>query len=192
MCRLFFTACGTGGFWWYIGTRVPMLQYRKRIIDLFYNFAQEPRSIISEYATNSELTHILRKNDNNGYLSRGIKFIDNIPENTFNYHIGIDNGYSIYWDYLERFFDLCAKYRRHVIIYSFPWPKEANDAKDFNDVYSYYDHKTKQLAINNSFIHFIDYNHYWEKKYFVDPLHLNQQGAEILTKKAYNWASSYL
>jgi len=179
---------------WYFGTRIPMLRYRKRIAGLIDSFAEDPtRAVFREHARNSLISSLFYDERNKGYLSRGVSAVNGIPKNEFgSYKIGIDNGYSVYTDYLKRFFDLAARYRVHVIVYPFPWPVQAKIAPNFQEVLVHYDKKIKSVAEGNPYVHFVDHNYYWNEKFFVDPLHLNQQGAEVLTQHTYEWVKPYI
>lgn len=179
---------------WYVGTRIPMFRYRKRISGLVQAFANDPsRGIFAEHSMNLMTANLLRDENNKGYLSRGVKEVEKITEEEYGYYkIGLDNGYSIYIDYLKRFFDLAARYRVHVIIYPFPWPEEAKASQNFQTVFTHYEKKVRDHAAGNPYVHFVDYDYYWPNKYFVDPLHLNQQGADILTRLAFEWVQPYV
>lgn len=178
---------------WYFGTRIPMLRYRKRIAGLIDSFAEDPtRAVFREHARNSLISNLSRDEKSKGYLSRGAGALNGVSENEFgSYKVGIDNGYSVYADYLKRFFDLAARYRIHVIVYPFPWPVQAKAAPNFQVVLQHYDKKIKSIAEGNPYVHFVDHDFYWNEKFFIDPLHLNQQGAEVLTQRAFEWVKPY-
>lgn len=179
---------------WYFGTRIPMLRYRKRLAGLIDSFAEDPtRAAFREHARNSLIANLARDEKNKGYLSRGVSALSGVSENEFaSYKVGIDNGYSVYTDYLKRFFDLAARYRIHVIVYAFPWPLQAKAAPNFQEVLAHYDNKIKSIAEGNPYVHFVEHDFYWNEKYFADPLHLNQQGAEVLSRRALEWVQPYV
>lgn len=179
-------------FNWYMRTRIPAMRYNKRISGLIDAFAGDPLHGLSlEYEHNKPVTDIINNPAMRGYLSSGDKAITSNPTDYNAYKIGFDNGYSVYADYFKRFFALAAENRINVIIYPFPWPEQAGKSENFHKVYAHYEALIRSFAEGNPYIHFVNYDFFWPMDNFVDPLHLNQKGADKLTRKAVCWALSY-
>lgn len=176
---------------WYFRTRIPALRYNKSFSGLIDAFAADPLHglpVMREAVLSSRarIMDISRR----GYFSSGAKFVteDDMKRTDYDvYKTGFELGYASYQDYFKRFFDLAAEHHVQVIIYPFPWPQKADQSKNFHNVYDYYERQIKSLAKDNPYVHFANYNYFWTLDYFVDPLHVNQKGADRLTKMAAQW-----
>lgn len=182
------------GIKWYLGTRIPFIRYRNKLkTGILELLTSSPEKIFTTYSD----IYLFRKYQldaaNKGYLSNGSKSLDekNMDISGFgSFKKGIEAGYT-YITYLKNLFDLAARYKVHIVIYEFPWPIVAkNDA--FIEILNYYQNLLKEAAGNNSYIHFIDYPYFWEADKFIDPLHLNQFGADELSKLAADWVKPYI
>lgn len=182
------------GIKWYFGTRIPFIRYRNKLkTGILELLASSPEKIFTTYSD----IYLFRKYQldaaNKGYLSNGSKSLDEKSMNISGFDSfkkGVEAGYT-YITYLKNLFDLAARYKVHIVIYEFPWPIVAkNDA--FIEILNYYQNLLKEAAGNNSYIHFIDYPYFWEADKFIDPLHLNQFGADELSKLATDWVKPYI
>lgn len=180
---------------WYFGTRIPFIRYRNKLkTGILELLASSPEKIFTTYSD----IYLFRKYqfdiNHKGYLSNGSK---SLSENSIDisefksFKKGIENGYSTYISYLKHLFDLAARYKVHIVIYEFPWPIVAQN-DDFIEIMNYYQDLVKEAAADNSYIHFVKYPCFWECNNFIDPLHLNQFGANKLSALAAEWISPYL
>lgn len=130
---------------------------------------------------------------NKGYLSRGSEKIHEDEDfSSFKaYKTGIENGYSLYLNYLERFFELALKYNFKIIVYEFPWPMKAK-SNEFNSVIDYYQSIIKKTASENPNVIFIQERYFWDTPLFADPLHLNQTGSQKLTDIVVEWVKPFV
>lgn len=183
------------GIKWYLGTRIPFIRYRSKLkTNILENLASNPEKILSTYSDTYLFKRYQFDKTNKGYLSNGSKrlAVKDMDASFYdNYKKGTERGYSVYLTYLRHLFDLAAKYKIHVLIYEFPWPILA-EKDNFIEILSYYQKLIKELAGNNSYVHFVDYPYFWECDKFIDPLHLNQFGANELSSKAASWATPFL
>jgi hypothetical protein len=179
---------------WYVRTRIPALRYNKSFAGLIDTFAADP--MLGLATTRDAVASVMGRIQDiskRGYLSSGEHSITADDMKAVNYDvyaIGFHNGYSVYLDYFKRFFDLAADRHIHVFVYPFPWPEKADGSQVFHKVYDFYERMIKSLAQGNPYVHFVEYNHFWTPDYFVDPLHVNQKGAERLSRMAACWVLS--
>jgi hypothetical protein len=173
---------------WYLFPRVPLLRHRKRASDLVQIFAQEPtHKFFSMISSVTENRNNLFEETNYGYLSRGSHQINNEDILPGQYKKGIERGYSLYFKYMKRFYELALMYDFKIYVYDFPWPiLQASIDPQLIPVHAYYKELIKKEAANNKNVIHIEYDFLWENEYFVDPLHLNQKGADRLTKTLSN------
>jgi len=83
---------------------------------------------------------------------------------------------------MKKFFNLALEYDFDIYVYSFPWPKKQLDLDpELPKIIEYYNNLIIKEANDNEKVFFIKYDNFWEQEYFVDPLRLNQKGAEKLT-----------
>ncbi len=168
---------------WYVRSYVPMLRFRKRIKSLYWglltNFDGAMRGIRAIGKNNKKYYDP----ETFGYMSRGFSHIEDEDVPKSNHVFGA--GYSIYKHYFKDFFKLARDKGYKVIIYDFPWPdiwlKNKEKQKRFGPIHAHWKKIIKEIAEGNPNVIFLDHDIYWPKENFVDPLHLNQNGAEKLT-----------
>lgn len=179
---------------WYVRTRIPALRYNKSFSGLIDTFSKDPANGLPKlYYDNKAGITAINDISLRGYLSTGKKTVSKEEIEKLNYDdykIGFEKGYSVYFDYFKKFFDLAKDNKIHVIIYPFPWPEKAKSSKNFNMVHDYYERMIKDLAKGNEYVHFVDYDKFWSIDNFANPLHTNQKGAERLTKLSVGWMKS--
>jgi len=180
---------------WYIRTRIPAMRYNKAFSGMIDTFAVDPAHGLTRNYTNL-IPVIAQLNDIGlrGYFSASGKTVKLSELNKWDceteYHIGIENGYSEYRTYFKKFFDLAASHKIPIIVYSSPWPEKARNCKNFHIIMDFYDHMIKDLAAGNPYIHFVDYDYFWPNEYMADLFHLNQKGADKISKLAVGWVRS--
>ncbi len=164
---------------WYIKTRIPSIKYQLRIKSLlgmsYSQFRQELKNTIS-------YRQDILDEGYRGYLSRGSS---HIPEEIElgKYTKDINNGYSVYLDYLRLFFDLSNKYDFDIYVYDFPWPEQYESSSEHKEILAFYTFMLKEIASEYPRVHFIENERYYEHRYFVDPLHVNELGAQKLSEE---------
>lgn len=185
----------TEGIKWYLGTRIPFIRYRSKFkTNILENLASDPKKILTTYSDTYLFERYQFDTTNKGYLSNGSKRLTASDIDISNYKSfkkGVENGYGVYLNYLKHLFDLAARYKIHVLIYEFPWPIVAQN-DEFIEILAYYQNLLRSLAGNNSYVHFVEYSYFWECDKFIDPLHLNQFGANDLSREAALWVKPYL
>jgi len=174
---------------WFFYPRVSLLRHRKRATGLIKIVSEKKLHEIAEIISSiSETRAEMFDSRSFGYLSRGSDYIVDSDIKPTVYREGIERGYSLYFKYMKKFFDLATKYKFQIIVYDFPWPKKQVEINEtFLPAHSYYKKLIKKQAENNSNVIFKEYDFLWENRYFVDPLHLNQPGAEKLTEILARW-----
>jgi len=186
------------GISWYFTTRIPFLRYKKRFkTGILESISGDTNQIYKSFCWSSFFEDFVISGRTKGYLSNGAICV---PPETLNlesysdYVNTIHNGYSVYFEYLKKFSDLAAKNNINVVIYQFPWPKIAKDNPYFQEqILNYYEDLLKETVRDNPYIHFVDYDYYWEHNLFIDPLHLNQIGANKLSSQyAPDWIMEHI
>lgn len=174
---------------WYFYPRMPLLRHRKRATGLLEIVSTKEVHEIAEIVSSISDNQKEMMDDNNfGYLSRGSHSITDEDIKPSAYREGIERGYSVYFKYMSKFFDLASKHEFNIVVYDFPWPKkQAEVSETLLSAHAYYKNLIKKQAENNPRVLFMDHDFLWENQYFVDPLHLNQQGAERLTEVLASW-----
>ena len=164
---------------WYFRTRIPSLRYNKRLRDVFKTFN-------SSYETHRTLSDLRNKRIRTlnegyqGYYARGTDRIeDSIKLST--YTTTIHNGYSVYQKYLKRFFELSKEYDLDIYVYDFPWPQQYETSDNFNEVHDFYADMIAEIAAPYPRVHIISNDYFYPHEYFVDNLHLNDNGATVLS-----------
>ena len=182
------------GLQWYFKTKIPFLTHRKKFkTGVVENILSPKEIVLKSYIENRFYKKFQFDASNKGYFSRGSEKIK--KEEDFSgfkkYSKGIENGYSVYTNYLEKFFELALKYNFKIIVYEFPWPVEAK-SKELNTIIDYYQDIVREAAAENPNVIFVEDRFYWEKPLFADPLHLNQTGAGKLTNIVATWVEPYV
>lgn len=164
---------------WYIKTHIPSLKHEGRITKLLSNTQGLPKMYKESFKARQLLLDELYQ----GYMPRGYKHIkDEIKLGKWN--TKFHRGYSVYFHYMNRFFDLTNRYDTQIYIYEFPWPKAYKNYENLEEVHLFYTNKIKEIAKNYPNVHYLDNdNLFIEHKNFVDPLHLNNLGAELISKQ---------
>ncbi|OAJ96154.1 hypothetical protein [Vibrio bivalvicida] len=175
---------------WYFGTRLSFLRYRDRAPNLVTELSN-PKELARQVSSISENNERLFRASNFGYLSRGTETITKDEVVIGGYSKGLERGYSLYFVYMSRFFEIAAQNKINVIVYDFPWPQEFMLDPSFSDIHAYYKNLIMNQAKNNEYVHFPEYDFFWEEKYFSDQLHLNQSGSEKLTKQLSTWIEEF-
>jgi hypothetical protein len=176
---------------WYIQTHIPAFRYSKRFATLIEIITNDPvNGLGKEYVNVAKISKYENDISYGGYVTYGTKTVpdtDITPSVYEAYKTGFERGYDSYFTYFKLFFELAKAEKVHVLIYPFPWPDMASKSDNFKQVYNHYLMKIQALAQNNEYIHFIDYDFYWPNPRFADPLHVNQKGADILSRQAVCW-----
>ncbi|QDQ86250.1 hypothetical protein FMZ60_00570 [Alcaligenaceae bacterium SJ-26] len=168
---------------WYAKTRIPAWMFRKRANDfLKRTLIGSPQSLLGQLNGMYEIKQLLDFDVAQGYLNRGASHIDSSDIQPHGYGLNIDNGYSIYYKYLDLMLTELAAKNIDVYVYRFPWPEARQNEEGFQEVLDHYWSKIKTGNREGSSIHFLDDVYFWPNEYFVDPLHLNHAGATRLTK----------
>jgi len=173
---------------WYVGSRLSFLRYRKRARNIFDNFALNPGQLKNDRAGWKKLQAQFLEKSNYGYVSRGFNHITPEAISSEGYRTGLED--QRFLDSLTDVFALAKKFKMPIFIYEFPWPQEIQ-SPEFDHILSYYRDIQKNLSANNTYIHFIEYDYYWPIELFVDPLHLNQPGADKLSALAAQWLTEF-
>ncbi len=180
---------------WYAGTRIPFIRYRTKFkTGVLENLSSDPKTLLQGYVSTYLFREFQFNKNNKGYLSHGCKRLceKDIDVSMYKeYKKGIEKGYSIYIKYFQNLLDFAAQHKIHVIIYEFPWPSPAK-SDFFNDILNYYQNVLKEAAGNNPYVHFVTHDHFWDPSLFMDPLHLNQFGAEKLSQKLLDWIEPFI
>lgn len=173
---------GKDAIGWYFRTRIPSLRYNKRIRTLLNSSYS---SIRKEIKDNRILLdkQVYGVEDYRGYYGRGTSHISTEDISETNYSTTVHEGYSVYIDYLERFFELSNKYDFDIYIYDFPWPEQYAEFDNFVEVYTFYDNMICEIADKYPRVHKISNELYYSVDYFIDPLHVNEYGAAKLSKE---------
>ena len=180
---------------WYMRTHIPALRYNKAFTGIIDTFAADPLAGVYKHYL-QEQPGILRTNDltQRGYFSRQTETVTQEEQDKFNCKdetkIGIERGYSLYLTYFKKFFDLAASNKIHVIMYTSPVLKSIKNCKDYPAAHDYYGVLIKSQAQNNPYVHFVDYDNFWDQSMLADMHHPNQKGAEKLAKLAAGWVLS--
>jgi hypothetical protein len=170
----------TGAARWLARSEIDTFRYRKRLSNMLSSALRAPESLQNEFSGIADSIAKQYNPETRGYLSRGNESINEsqVPEPS--YTVGFERGYSSYFIYMKKLFDFARDNQIHVVIYDFPWPKKMN-TQNLHDALNYYYPMMKKQAENNPYIHFYEKPLFWPTQYFVDPLHVNQRGAEKLS-----------
>lgn len=175
---------GSDAVMWYIKTRIPSLRYNKKIRSLF---SEDYNTFRNTLKTSSGIyeKQVVSYEDYGGYYSRGTDFIsdDDIEEKDVTYPTTLHNGYSVYIDYMERFFELSTQYDFDIYVYDFPWPVKYGESESFLEAYAFYNDMINEIIDKYPNVHKLSNQLYYENKYFVDPLHVNDNGATKLSSE---------
>lgn len=167
---------------WYAKTHIPSVKHEGRISKALSNFDQIPKMYKESY----KARQILFNENNQGYMTRGEHHIGDkikLAEWNTKFHL----GYSTYLNYMRLFFNLSNTYDTNIYIYEFPWPKAYRNSKNHKKVHEFYTNMIKEIASEYPNVYYIENNNlFLEHKYFVDPLHVNNSGAELLSKQLAN------
>lgn len=180
-CNTQLLPCGDAASWG-IRTRLPALMFRPRVNTLLKKFMTSPNAALSELAGIQSQRDAMRFELARGYMSRGDDHI--LPAGIVKphgYRTGIENGYSVYLAYFERMVDELMDQGIEVFVYQFPWPEQREDEPGFKDVLAYYD--TLLASHSREGLHFLPTHRFWSTDYFIDPLHLNEPGAQRLSRE---------
>lgn len=165
---------------WAIATRVPALTFRSRANTLLRRLLNDPAGAATELDGIKSQREAMRFAAAQGYMSRGTDHIDpsDVPM-PHGYVRGIENGYSIYFRYLDQMIENLTSQGIEIFIYQFPWPEQRENESDFRDVLAYYD----RLLVEHDRpgVHFLPTHRFWPTDLFIDPLHLNDLGAQRLS-----------
>ncbi|MBS3849789.1 hypothetical protein KD146_13890 [Devosia sp. BSSL-BM10] len=167
---------------WFMGTRLPAVTFRSRINTLINKSVTDLPGVGDEILGIQEQREAMRFSVAQGYMTRGNDHIsrDDVPM-PHGYSTGIENGYSVYLNYFDRMVQSLTSRGIKVFVYQFPWPEQRKDDPSFQEVLAYYDKLLE--AHGGSDVHFLPTYRFWPTEYFVDPLHLNEFGAQRLSRE---------
>ena len=86
-------------------------------------------------------------------------------------------------EYFTRCLDLAERHGIQVLYYECPWPP-AHDTQEDHDRIAHYREILRKAAGASTVFTPISYDYTWEHTLFSDPLHLNNQGADRLSRLA--------
>lgn len=173
-----------GAVAWYFHTRIPQLRYRKRSRGILDTLGLTPEKLSTEAQYNTALRADMGRPETFGYMSRGTSHIRASDVDVSMYKTGKEAEVNLY--FLSKLFELAKQHQMKILVYDFPWPDPAK-SDEFMAVKDYYRHRVKELAKGNECIVFVDHECFWPVEVFVDPLHLNQHGADWLSARAARW-----
>lgn len=182
-------------FKWYVRTHVPLMRYRKRALGLLDSATTDVVKLANEleviranysrgYRTLSDDPKKPGFYHNNGFGSRGFSHIQASDVSAEGYAARKEEEPIL--DQFRQVFEHAREHGYTIYIYEFPWP-EPICSPQFQEIVSYYQGVLKKIAAGNPNVKFIDHDYCWPIELFVDPLHLNQTGAEELSKRAAGW-----
>lgn len=168
---------------WFVKTRVPAWMFRKRANGLIHTAITNQKNLKAEFRGIFEAHQLMDFDIARGYFNRGYSRISDDPLPPHGYNKALDNGYSIYYRYLNLMLTELDAKGVDVYIYRFPWPESRGNEIDFEMILDHYWANLKAGGnYDNTRVHFIDEILYWDHSLFVDPLHLNHAGTQKLTK----------
>ncbi len=164
---------------WYLTTHIPSIKYEARINKLL----SDVKSFPDIYKESFKARQILFDENYQGYMPRGYGHIQE-KISTVNYTKTLHNGYSVYFDYLERFFELTNRYDTKIFIYDFPWPEAYSDNSNLKEAIIFYNDLIKKVVDKFPNVYFLENNNlFLSHENFIDPLHVNNLGAEIISRQ---------
>ena len=166
---------------WFTSTRLPAVTFRSRLNTLINKSVTDLPGTQNEISGIQEQREAMRFSVAQGYMTRGNDHIssDDVPM-PHGYSTGIENGYSVYLNYFDRMVQSLTSRGVEVFVYQFPWPEQRKDEPGFQEVLAYYDQLLEAHGGTN--VHFLPTYRFWPTEFFVDPLHLNEAGAQRLTR----------
>ncbi len=173
-------------FMWNLRTRTPLLQYRWPFKSVFMNLWASPVSEIKEGLNfHHRVEATLYDGETGGFLSRGPSHIGPTTK-----QIGpiFNPGLAdpLHLRYLQRVMQMARENDIEIIIYEYPWPEYQKSDHDVATIAHYTEIITK-IAAPFENVHLVEHAHFWEHTFFVDPLHVNDSGADRLSKLAAKW-----
>jgi len=164
---------------WYVKTHIPSLKYEGRITKMLSDFTTIPKMYKESFKARESLLDELYQ----GYMPRGYAHItDDFKLGSWN--TNFHKGYSVYFRYMNRFFDLTNRYDTDIYIYEFPWPLKYKNIENHKKVHAFYTNMIIKIANKYPHVHYIENKYlFLQNKYFRDPLHLNNLGADLISRQ---------
>ncbi|MDF1719324.1 MAG: hypothetical protein P1U65_01475 [Minwuia sp.] len=188
----FDTAADLGVIWpwekWYWQARqdIPLLGSFHMVNTLFGMLAKSaPVATLNSFESYSKHVYSAYSDELRGYYPRGNIHIgpnDRRKTRTFRDDLACDN----FLQFLDKLIVDAKQHGTMVIIYEFPWAKAQESPLD-NAMIAYYQTKVKNITKRHENSLFIEYDHFWDYRNFVDTLHLNNRGASKLTNLIAEW-----
>lgn len=171
----------SGAFGWYFGTRIPSLRASsgrfRSIMHLLWN-GDRKREVGMKV---DEVRQVSEREKFGGYLARH-EVIGEDTKFSISDSQKLHVGYSVFETYFKRFAALAKERGIQVVIFQFPWPKWYQDQESFRNTYGFYQDYIESLFAGFENVTMVDNDHFYENRYFSDPLHLNHEGAGVLSR----------
>lgn len=166
---------------WYVKTRLPAWMLRKSANSMLNNYFLDYKEFVKEAASVEKMRYEASFETAKGYVSRGYSHITANDLKPHAYSTGYEGTSGVFFNYLRKMLQEASARNVDVYIYRFPWPQMRNHEEGFNEILAYYWDVLKRETQGNQNVHLLDEKYFWPNENFVDPLHLNQIGAERLT-----------
>lgn len=181
VCVMRLMECLDAARWW-ARTRLPAWMFRVRANNMVKQTIASPLAMLNQVKGIYNQGAIARYEVAKGYTSNGYSYIEQKDVTPSHYRIGLEAGYSTYFDYLSRMLVELSARGVEVYIYRHPWPESRQFEEGFQDILDYYWSLLKAGNYEQAKVHFLDEVHYWPNRYFYNQLHLNHPGAVKMTR----------
>lgn len=188
----FDTAIDLGVIWpwekWYWQARqeIPLLGSFHMVNTLFGRAVKsDPLAVLDAFESYKKHTHSAYAKELRGYYSRGDEHIG-VNDRRKTRIFRDDLSCSDILDFVDLLMSESEKHGTKVIVYEFPWTKAQESPLD-NAMIAYYQTQIKEIADRYKNSTFFEYEHFWDHIFFVDTLHLNNNGASKLTNLIADW-----
>ncbi len=176
--------------WWRVRSQSQILRSAKGTnAALMEAFGNDPLEIVRIVDGTQHMRETFFGDAYRGYFPRGT---DHIDVDMFSggrvFNPGLAEPVMI--DFFRAFVDLAAEHDIQIIVYEYPWPPSHNTPKDISDMAHYREILERSVADAQN-VTFIDYHPFLDHTKFIDPLHLNDDGAEILTSLTVDWTAEH-
>ncbi|SIO39706.1 hypothetical protein [Halodesulfovibrio marinisediminis] len=166
---------------WYVKTRLGAWMFRKSANSMLNNYFLNYKAFEKEAASVKKMRVEASFDYAKGYVSRGDSHITAADLKPHAYSKGYARKSSVFFKYLKKMLQETSARNINVYIYRFPWPKMRNDDEGFHEILDHYWGVLKRETQGSKHVYFLDEKYFWPNENFVDPLHVNQIGAERLT-----------
>ncbi|MEO0911415.1 MAG: hypothetical protein AAFY59_00270 [Pseudomonadota bacterium] len=171
---------------WNIRTRLPLLQMRRPFTHVLMDLWSSPPEEISEALDrHRRLEASLYEATTGGYSARGPAHIGPRTKQVGEiFNPGLAD--PLHLGYLRRLMAFADENDIEVVIFEYPWTEyQRSDHADAT--VAHYRRIVEAIAAPFANVHLVEHPHYWDHTHFVDPLHVNDKGAERLSRLAAEW-----